>query len=52
LLGSVVARQLCLPVPAILFLLTAGALAGTGKLNLGMIVALGAIASVLADFVW
>ena len=30
---SVFARQLCLPVPAILFLLSGGALAGTGRLS-------------------
>ena len=28
---AVFARQLCIPVPAILFLLSAGALAGSGK---------------------
>jgi membrane protein DedA with SNARE-associated domain/rhodanese-related sulfurtransferase len=49
---AVLARQLCLPVPAILFLLSAGALAGSGKLSyIGILLA--AIAGcVLADYVW
>jgi hypothetical protein len=34
---SVLARQACLPVPANLVLLAAGALAGSGKLNFGVI---------------
>jgi len=48
----VFARQLCLPVPGILFLLTAGALAGAGKLNLAVVIALSVVACVLADFTW
>jgi len=52
LFASVFARQICLPVPAILFLLAGGALAGNGKLNLALVVSLGVIASVLADFLW
>jgi len=52
LFASVFARQICLPVPAILFLLAAGALAGNGKLNLALVITLGAIACVLADLVW
>jgi len=52
LFGSVFARQLCLPVPAILFLLAAGALAGTGKMNLPAVIVLGMTASVLADLIW
>jgi membrane protein DedA with SNARE-associated domain len=30
---AVLARQLCLPIPAVLFLLSGGALAGSGKLS-------------------
>jgi len=45
LFASVFARQMCLPVPAILFLIAAGALAGAGRMTLA--VALG-----LADMVW
>ena len=52
LFASVFARQICLPVPAILFLLAGGALAGNGRLNLALVVSLGAIACVLADLVW
>jgi membrane protein DedA with SNARE-associated domain/rhodanese-related sulfurtransferase len=52
LFASVFARQICLPVPAILFLMAAGALAGNGRLNLALVVGLGAIASVLADSLW
>jgi len=50
--ATVFARQLCLPIPAILFLLAAGALAGNGKLNLVLVIGLGVIGCVLADLVW
>ena len=49
---SVFARQLCLPIPAILVLLEAGSLAGNGRLNVAIVVGLGAIGCVLADLVW
>jgi len=49
---SVLARQLCLPVPAILFLLAAGAMAAEGKLNAGVVILLGAIACIIADLIW
>jgi membrane protein DedA with SNARE-associated domain/rhodanese-related sulfurtransferase len=52
LFGSVFGRQLCLPIPALLFLLGAGALARTGQLSLALVVVLGVIGSVLADLVW
>jgi membrane protein DedA with SNARE-associated domain/rhodanese-related sulfurtransferase len=52
LFASVFARQLCLPVPAILFLLAAGAMAGNGKLNLALVIGLGVVGCVLADLVW
>jgi membrane protein DedA with SNARE-associated domain/rhodanese-related sulfurtransferase len=52
LFASVFARQICLPVPAILFLIAAGSLAGSGKLSLVLVLLLGVTASVLADFVW
>lgn len=45
-------RQLCLPLPGILFLLAAGALAGLGKLNLTAVIAVSVIACVLADLAW
>jgi len=49
---AVLARQLCLPVPAILFLLSAGALAGSGKLSFIGILIAGVAGCVLADYVW
>jgi len=49
---SVFARQLCLPIPALLFLIAAGALAGSGKLNLAIVLCLGISGCVLADLVW
>ncbi|MDT7816144.1 MAG: hypothetical protein QOJ42_6060 [Acidobacteriaceae bacterium] len=49
---AVFARQLCIPVPAILFLLSAGALAGSGKLNYGGVLAVAVLGCVLADLVW
>jgi membrane protein DedA with SNARE-associated domain/rhodanese-related sulfurtransferase len=49
---AVLARQLCLPVPAILFLLSAGALAGSGKLSISGILIAAVAGCVLADYVW
>ena len=49
---AVLARQLCLPVPAILFLLTGGALAGSGRLSYGGILLVAILGCVLADLVW
>lgn len=49
---SVFARQLCIPVPAILFLLSGGALAGSGKLSYSGILAVAVLGCVLADLVW
>ena len=52
LFASVFARQMCLPVPAILFLIAAGALAGAGRMTLAMALGLAIIACLLADMVW
>lgn len=52
LFASVFARQMCLPVPAILFLIAAGALAGSGGLSLPVALGLSIIACLLADMVW
>jgi membrane protein DedA with SNARE-associated domain len=49
---AVLARQLCLPVPAILFLLTGGALAGAGKLNFVGVMIVAVLGCLLADLVW
>src|SRR5262245_5156146 len=48
----VLAGQAGLPLPAIPMLLAAGALCGAGKLDLGAVVALSLVASLLADAVW
>lgn len=52
LVGAVLARQACLPVPANLFLLAAGALARSGKLNLTASLGLSVITFMAADLVW
>jgi membrane protein DedA with SNARE-associated domain/rhodanese-related sulfurtransferase len=49
---SVLGRQACLPVPANLLLLAAGALAGLGKLNLAGIIVFAVAAFLLADTAW
>jgi membrane protein DedA with SNARE-associated domain/rhodanese-related sulfurtransferase len=49
---AVLARQLCLPIPAILFLLSGGALAGSGKLSFPGILLAAVVGCVLADLVW
>jgi membrane protein DedA with SNARE-associated domain len=50
--GWVLAEQLGLPIPAVPVLLAAGALAGTGRLSLGLVVVLALVASVASDTVW
>lgn len=52
LFATVFARQICLPVPALLFLIAAGALAASGRLSLLFVLLLSITASVLADLVW
>jgi len=49
---AVLARQLCLPIPAMLFLLSGGALAGSGKLSYAGIILAAVLGCVLADLVW
>jgi len=49
---AVFANQLCLPIPSILFLITAGALAKTGSLNLEGVILVGVAGCVLADSAW
>jgi membrane protein DedA with SNARE-associated domain/rhodanese-related sulfurtransferase len=48
----VLGRQACLPIPANLFVLAAGALAGFGKLNVVGVVAFSVSAFVVADLTW
>jgi membrane protein DedA with SNARE-associated domain len=49
---SVFGRQLCLPVPALLFLLSAGAMAGAGKLSFFGILMVAVLGCLLADLAW
>jgi membrane protein DedA with SNARE-associated domain/rhodanese-related sulfurtransferase len=49
---AVFANQLCLPIPSILFLIAAGALAKTGSLNLEGVILVGISGCVLADSAW
>src|ERR1700728_85876 len=49
---SVFARQMWLPVPAILFLIAAGALADSGRMTLAVALGIAIIACLLADMVW
>jgi membrane protein DedA with SNARE-associated domain/rhodanese-related sulfurtransferase len=52
LFAAVLGRQACLPVPANLLLVAAGALARSEKLGFSGIVGLAVVAFVLADFAW
>jgi len=49
---SVLAEQLCLPIPAAPFLISGGALAGTGRLSLIWILCIGVLGSLLGDVAW
>ncbi len=49
---AVFANQLCLPIPSVLFLITAGALAKSGSLNLEGVILVGVAGCVLADWAW
>src|SRR5438034_8476314 len=50
--GGVFAWQIALPVPAAPVLLAAGALAGTGRLSLALVLVLAALASLGSDTIW
>src|ERR1700732_4864365 len=52
LFASVFARQMWLPVPAILVLIAAGALASSGRMTLAVALGLAVVACLLADMVW
>src|SRR5271170_458233 len=49
---AVMAEQMGLPIPATPFLLAAGALAGLHVFNLGKVLVLAAIASLISDCIW
>jgi membrane protein DedA with SNARE-associated domain len=52
LFGWVFVEQMGLPIPAIPLLLAAGALAGSGKMDMALAVSLALIAVILADLFW
>jgi membrane protein DedA with SNARE-associated domain/rhodanese-related sulfurtransferase len=52
LLLVVFASQVCLPVPAILFLMMAGALAARGDLRIDLIILTGILGCLAGDLVW
>ncbi|HWZ32140.1 MAG TPA: rhodanese-like domain-containing protein [Bryobacteraceae bacterium] len=52
LAGAILARQACLPIPANLFLVAAGALAHAGKLSLSGTIGLSVITFLVADLGW
>ena len=52
LFAAVLGRQACLPVPADLLLIAAGALAGMGRLSFTAIIAFSVVAFLLADLTW
>jgi membrane protein DedA with SNARE-associated domain/rhodanese-related sulfurtransferase len=49
---AVLANQLCLPVPAIVFLMAAGALSAHGYMQAGTVILLSVLACLLADGLW
>jgi len=51
-LGAILGRQACLPIPANLVLVAAGALAHLGKLNLSGAIGLAVLSFLVADMVW
>ena len=52
LFGIVLAEQIGIPVPSVPLLLSAGALARTGHLDLAVVIGLTVIAAMLADVIW
>ena len=52
LIGAVLGRQACLPIPANLLFVAAGAMARSGKLSLPGTVGISILAFLLADFAW
>jgi membrane protein DedA with SNARE-associated domain len=52
LFGAILARQACLPVPANLLLVAAGALARSGRLSVSGVLGLSVLAFLLADLAW
>ena len=49
---AVFAQQLCLPIPSVVFLMTAGALSARGEMRMSIIVLLGVAGCLAADGIW
>lgn len=49
---AVFANQLCLPIPSVVFLMAAGALAGHGEMRTSIIVLVAVLACLSADGIW
>lgn len=52
LIGAILGRQACLPIPANLLLVAAGALARSGRMTFSGTVAVSVLAFLFADFAW
>lgn len=52
LVGAVLGRQACLPIPASVLLVAAGALARSGRLNLSGVVCVSVLTFLVADLAW
>ena len=51
-LFAVLAEQLCLPIPALVFLMAAGSLSARGEMHTSIIISLGILACLAADGMW
>ena len=49
---AVFANQICLPIPSVVFLMAAGALAAQGKMRASIILILSVAACLIADWIW
>jgi len=49
---AVFANQLCLPIPSVIFLMAAGALSARGEMRTSIIVCLGILGCIAADWIW
>jgi len=49
---AVLAEQLCLPIPSVIFLMAAGAISAQGQMRTSIVVALGVCACMVADGIW
>lgn len=49
---AIFANQVCLPVPGVLFLLTAGAFARSGELSMTLVLCVGILGCLAGDLIW